>query len=197
MMFYAIFDVFVGLSVLQVFLRAMDLGFTRCAQPKRPGVAETLDAAEALLRTSGKAAARVLGAAMEAQPEMLGICVPKKVEIWDDKMRTMEAETDDDEIRRWYKMISNWLVLMYDVLFFLLLEWWVENETTWSSKMQRKDEKREFRRDGRTVLIVLIHVLLQGNCSIFSMQHNSCVKTRNCYALQRLILEHFMTVCRG
>lgn len=49
----------------------MDLGFTRCAQPKRPGVAETLDAAEALLRTSGKAA-RVLGAAMEAQPEMLG-----------------------------------------------------------------------------------------------------------------------------
>lgn len=58
----------------------MDLGFTRCAQPKRPGVAETLDAAEALLRTSGKAAARVLGAAMEAQPEMLGICA-KKVEI--------------------------------------------------------------------------------------------------------------------
>jgi len=56
----------------QVFLRAMDLGFTRCAQPKRPGVAETLDAAEALLRTSGtKAAARVLGAAMEAQPEKL------------------------------------------------------------------------------------------------------------------------------
>lgn len=70
--FNAIFVVFVGLSVLQVFLRAMDLGFTRCAQPKRPGVAETLDAAEALLRTSGKAAARVLGAAMEAQPEMLG-----------------------------------------------------------------------------------------------------------------------------
>lgn len=77
----AIFVVFVGFSVLQVFLRAMDLGFTRCAQPKRPGVAETLDAAEALLRTSGtKAAARVLGAAMEAQPEMLGICA-KKVEI--------------------------------------------------------------------------------------------------------------------
>ena len=82
--FNAIFVVFVGLSVLQVFLRAMDLGFTRCAQPKRPGVAETLDAAEALLRTSGKAAARVLGAAMEAQPEMLG--------IWNDKRRTMEAE---------------------------------------------------------------------------------------------------------
>lgn len=113
--FNAIFVVFVGLSVLQVFLRAMDLGFTRCAQPKRPGVAETLDAAEALLRTSGKAAARVLGAAMEAQPEMLVKHgeVPKKVEIWDDKMRTMEAETDDDEIIRWYKMISNWLVLMY------------------------------------------------------------------------------------
>ena len=76
-------DVFVGCWVIfckifklnrrQVFLRAMDLGFTRCAQPKRPGVAETLDAAEALLRTSGtKAAAHVLGAAMEAQPEMLG-----------------------------------------------------------------------------------------------------------------------------
>ena len=82
--FNAIFVVFVGFIVLQVFLRAMDLGFTRCAQPKRPGVAETLDAAEALLRTSGTKAARVLGAAMEAQPEMLG--------IWDDKMRTMEAE---------------------------------------------------------------------------------------------------------
>ena len=60
----------------------MDLGFTRCAQPKRPGVAETLDAAEALLRTSGtKAAAHVLGAAMEAQPEMLGSSSAKKVEI--------------------------------------------------------------------------------------------------------------------
>ena len=154
MMSQAIFDVFVGLSVLQVFLRAMDLGFTRCAQPKRPGVAETLDAAEALLRTSGKAAARVLGAAMEAQPEMLGICVPKKVEIWDDKMRTMEAETDDDEIIRcnirWFLIDWYWLVLMY---YFLLLELWVENETTWSSNILRKDEKREFRRDGRTVLI--------------------------------------------
>ena len=97
--FNAIFVVFVGLRVLQVFLRAMDLGFTRCAQPKRPGVAETLDAAEALLRTSGKAAARVLGAAMEAQPEMLGICAKKGGDLrwqnanngggdrrWDNKM---------------------------------------------------------------------------------------------------------------
>lgn len=107
--FNAIFDVFVGFMVLQVFLRAMDLGFTRCAQPKRPGVAETLDAAEALLRTSGKAAARVLGAAMEAQPEMLG--------IWNDKMRTMEAETDDDEIIRcnirWFLIDWYWCIIFY------------------------------------------------------------------------------------